>query len=341
MIRRRQEAAQAVRGAARRRLPVGRPFQAVPSERETHEWQGEVDREVSLRSGTGRNARPTGIVFLTARLSGQSRVVPPRVILGWALTLVLFMAGCSQSPPEPATSPAPAPAPSSPSSVAEQPAQRTSNPAVVAPTAEATHLTEAREAFRVLTTAGSDAEKWDAAQQKLLDLGADAVPVLIEGLASTNPIEREMAATVFALTGAADPRSHEPLVKCLADESPFVRANAAAALAPVPEYNARVMNVLSDLLADTDPQLRRMAAANLGSFGAESSVELPKLTALLADEDAEVVTPVVQLLGRIGPPAKEAVPELQRIAFEQVGELQAAAQQALELIQTDAEKTTP
>ncbi len=60
---------QSLRRAARRSEPVGRPFQAVPSEGITHEWSVRVHREVGLRSGTGRNARPTGMVFLATRLA--------------------------------------------------------------------------------------------------------------------------------------------------------------------------------------------------------------------------------------------------------------------------------
>ena len=194
----------------------------------------------------------------------------------------------------------------------------------------------AREAFRVLITPGSDPTAWEAAQKKLVDLGPEAIPVLLKGLNSDIALERETAATVCALTGATDARLQTALVKCLTDEVSFVRANAAAALAQSPEHQPQVMATLTDLLAESDPQLRRMAAANLGAFGSEASAELPKLTAVLTDNDAEVMTPVIQLLGRIGPSAVEAVPQLQKIAFEQDGELKQAAEQALLLIQADA-----
>ena len=197
---------------------------------------------------------------------------------------------------------------------------------------------QAREAFRVLITPGSDSAAWEAAQKQLVDLGAGAIPVLLGGLESLNAIERETAATVCALTGAEDARLQVALVKCLTDEVSFVRANAAAALAQSPEHQPQVMATLTDLLADSDPQLRRMAAANLGSFGPEASTELLKLTAVLTDDDAEVVTPVIQLLGRIGPSAVKAVPQLQKIAFEQDGELKQAAEQALLLIQTEGDR---
>ncbi len=70
-----------LRQAARRRRPVGRPFQAVPSERETHEWPDGVDREVGLRSGTGRNARPTGDRIPSRTLNAHATVRRG----GWAL----------------------------------------------------------------------------------------------------------------------------------------------------------------------------------------------------------------------------------------------------------------
>ena len=92
----------------------------------------------------------------------------------------------------------------------------------------------AREALQILVTPGSDPEAWDAAQQRLVNMGAEAVPVLIEALQSQNAIEREAAATVCALAGASDSALQAALVECLSDDSAFVRANAAAALASVP-----------------------------------------------------------------------------------------------------------
>lgn len=201
---------------------------------------------------------------------------------------------------------------------------------------ENSQVTAAREAFQLLIQTGTEPAKWEAAQQTLVTLGTAAAPVLVEGLKSSNPIERETAATVSALSGATDAALQAALVVCLSDSSSFVQANAAAALAQTPEYQPQVMATLTSLLADSDPQLRRMAASNLGSFGAEASAELPKLTAVLADNDAEVVTPVIQLLGRIGPQAVKAVPQLQKIAFEQDGEIKHAAEQALLLIQSES-----
>ncbi len=291
--------------------------------------------------------------FRSVGFSPREKVI---VVLEWAkahatgglarivfsLALVMGAAGCTGGSSEPVSQvdeppvPVVADAGSLPASSLSGRDDGSTAPAVSESTATINDHQEAREAFKVLISPGSDPTAWEAAQKQLVDLGAGATPVLLSGLASQNPIERETAATVCALTGAEDARIQTALLKCLADESSFVRANAAAALAQVPEHQPQVIATLTDLLTDSDPQLRRMAAANLGSFGAEASGELPKLTAVLADNDAEVVTPVIQLLGRIGPSAVEAVPQLQKIAFEQDGELKQAAEQALLLIQTDA-----
>ncbi len=263
------------------------------------------------------------------------------VHLALLLGLVTVAVGCKGDLSEPAVSEPVAPVTVAPQVAEMKPAARDAvvlgvpDPASD-PAWDDSRVAVAREAFRVLITPGSDPAAWEAAQKQMVDLGPDAIPVMLGGLASKNAIERETAATVCALIGAEDARLQAALLKCLSDESSFVRANAAAALAQVPEYQSQVMATLTDLLADSDPQLRRMAAANLGSFGEEASAELPKLTAVLTDDDAEVVTPVIQLLGRIGPLAVEAVPQLQKIAFEEDGDLKLAAEQALLLIQSDS-----
>lgn len=267
--------------------------------------------------------------------------------LVFSLGLVMGAVGCTGSSSEPAVSETTAPLSPDGGAGSKGTEPNTAAHAGVVlgmpettsdPSPDERHLAEARAAFRVLVTPGTDSKAWEAAQQQLVALGPSAVPVLLAGLKSENAVARETAATVCALTGAEDVRIQTALVQCLSDEVSFVRANAAAALAQVPEYQPQVMSTLTDLLADSDPQLRRMAAANLGSFGAEASAELPKLTAVLTDDDSEVVTPVIQLLGRIGPLAVDAVPQLQKIAFEQDGELKQAAEQALLLIQADGGK---
>ncbi len=277
------------------------------------------------------------------------KVVPTPLTWSLAIGFLASAAGCGGSDSASSVAaPATAPASNASTLTESKPGQEVdrsadaTSPASSKPsvkTLDTKKTAEAREAFQILTQPGTEGPQWDAAQQKLVALGADATPVLLEGLKSSNPIERETAATICALAGAAGEELQAALVTCLNDESSFVRANAAASLSQIPEHQTAVISTLTSMLADSDPQLRRMAAANLGAFGAEANVELPKLTAVLADDDVEVVTPVIQLLGRIGPQAVDAVPQLQKIAHEQDGEIKQAAEQALLLIQTDSEET--
>lgn len=252
------------------------------------------------------------------------------------LAVIVLLAGCSSGANDPVVTqpktteearPA-APATAVADAAVEKPAAVPATPAI-----DPGKLQEARTAFAALTAPGSDPAAWEAAQQKLISLGSEAAPVLLEGIKSENAIEREMAATVCALTGSPNGELQAALLTCLKDEAPFVRANAAVALAGIAEHQDQAIAALTDMLSDADPQLRRMAAANLGSFGEEASEQLPKLTAVLANDDDEVVTPVIQLLGRMGPTAVEAVPQLQRIAFEEQGPVKQAAEQALLQIQ--------
>lgn len=227
------------------------------------------------------------------------------------------------------------PSPSDPLAEADNPIKLGSPGELTAEEKVVSEDAAAREAFLIMITPGSESAAWDAAQRRLIESGAKAIPTLVRGLNSSQAIDRETATTLCALMETVDPALQAALVKCLSDESAYVRANAAAALTPITELHSQVIASLTSLLGESDPQLRRMAAANLGSFGEEAKSEIPKLTAILSDNDAEVVTPVIELLGRIGPQAVDAVPQLQKIAFEQKGDMKQAAEQALQLIQTN------
>ncbi|AMV16824.1 HEAT repeat domain-containing protein [Planctomyces sp. SH-PL14] len=194
----------------------------------------------------------------------------------------------------------------------------------------------AEKAWRNLMRPDLAAEQWDAAQQALVELGAEATPLLNRELGSSEEYHREIAATLVAQLGTPSEATQKALLPLLDDKSLFVRANAAAALAPVAEHSETVVPVLTKLLKADDPQLRKMAAMNLSSFGKEAAPEVATLAAALEDSDAEVVLPVVQLLGRIGPRAEPAMQRLQQIAFEQEGEVKRAAQTAIEQIRTSA-----
>lgn len=176
-------------------------------------------------------------------------------------------------------------------------------------------------------------EDWEAAQNRILEQGREAVPVLAEGLASDRPLVREMAATLLTMIGDGLDEAEPELRTALRDESVYVRANAATALCQLPDTEDAVIPVLAELLESADPNLRQIAATNLGNFGPEAAPFVDRLAGSLDNDRPEVLMPVVELLGRIGPAAEAAAPKLRQIAFEQSGDVQAAATAALERIE--------
>ena len=60
----------------------------------------------------------------------------------------------------------------------------TGDPPTLAPDEPSTQDQAARTAFRTMTSPGVSPQEWEAANQKLQDIGAPALPVLVEGLGS-------------------------------------------------------------------------------------------------------------------------------------------------------------
>jgi hypothetical protein len=227
--------------------------------------------------------------------------------------LALVSTGCSQESAAPrpiAAAPRQAEPESTP--VPQPLAVPVADPAPVAPAAPATP--PAQEAFSQLVKPGIGVEEWEAAHQKLIDLGAESADVLRWNLSSEDPMAREWAASILALNVDAARTSAEELKQALSDGSGFVRANAAAALALVPGEEDRALEVFFELLQSDDPQLRRMSAMNLSAMPDQIGDHIERLTDALEDTDPEVVQSLVTLLGQIGPAAKPALPKLQQIA---------------------------
>jgi hypothetical protein len=206
----------------------------------------------------------------------------------------------------------------------------TGDPATLAPDEPSPQDQAARTAFRTMTSPGVSPQEWEAANQKLQDIGAPALPVLVEGLGSDVTVNREMASTVLALFGSAAKPAAQDLIAALEDESIFVRANVAAALLQMPEHVDRVVPVLAEFLAGDDVDLRRMAAMNLAAVDVEQARPLmPQLITSLGDSDREVVYYAVQLLGRMGPEAATALPKLRALETDGDPELKSAAATAI------------
>lgn len=194
-------------------------------------------------------------------------------------------------------------------------------------------------AFQQLSQPVESFEEWEAANEKFLALGEKSVALLAHKLSTGNNVERELAASTLVLVIPPPESAIPSLLDALKDTLPFVRANASAVLVQFPDHQAAAIPVLVKFLDDTDTNLQQMALVNLESLGAEAGPHVHELAKLLEkkDHDPEFLLPVVQLLGRIGPQAEIAVPKLKQIAFEQDGEIEAAANSAIQLIQTNVE----
>lgn len=258
--------------------------------------------------------------------------------VAFALIVCLGLgSGCSSDQPAgaeaPSAEPVTQPAEPQHTTAAEQPAATAED---VQPSPE---QREAASAFATMTAQNITPEEWDAAHQKLQEMGATALPVLLKGMQSDVQVEREMASTMLALVGADAQPAAGQLRLALEDESMFVRANVATALLQMPEQVDAVLPVVSEILKSDEVNLRQMAAMNLANLAAvDAEVAQPLLPTLierLDDEDRVVVYHIVQLLGRLGPGASGALPKLEGIDAGDDEELQAAITTAVEQISAD------
>lgn len=265
----------------------------------------------------GRSARPT---------RGLPRL---SLLVQTSVLLTAFVTGCSseEEPPNAGQATRDGTTASPASEARDQPEEQEPKPASTQPSPQEQ---AARIAFQTMTSPGVSTEEWEAANQKLQEIGPPALPVLVEGLGSEETVRREMASTVLALFGpAAEPAAQE-LIKALEDKSIFVRANVAAALLQMPEHVDRVVPVLAEFLAGEDVELRRMAATNLAAVDIEQARPLmPQLITALDDSDREVVYYAVQLLGRMGPDAAMALPKLRALANHEDPQLKSAVETAI------------
>ncbi len=269
--------------------------------------------------------------------SPRTRSLIPLAQLCLAVTLTAGLSGCGGSRDEPEAVQTSSPVTSEPHAnepVANSPPVKPTAPEVepAVDTASTERQEQAAAHFDTLTSTNVTPDQWTKAQEALVELGSDAVPVLTEHFASADPYVREMAVTILAMIGPRSADAEDALLTALNDDSIHVRANAATALCLIPGRETEVIPVLTDLLGHDDPQLRQMAATNLGNFGPEAAPFVAQLAAVLETGPADVVVPVAEILGRIGPDARAAAPRLQQIAFEDDGEARQAATAALQRI---------
>ncbi len=179
----------------------------------------------------------------------------------------------------------------------------------------------------------TDPYKRDRAAQDLIHIGADAIPVLIDALATRDANLREFIARVLVQIG---PQAVPPLCKALASAHPEVRGQAAAILGDIGDKqavpalltalqgefytvrakaalalgqirDAQAIPALTDALKDSEPDVRAAAARGLGPFADPRTFEFIG-SLLLDDPQIQVRQAAAESLGNTRRP--EAIPYL-------------------------------
>jgi HEAT repeat protein len=144
----------------------------------------------------------------------------------------------------------------------------------------------------------------------LANLGASAVPSLIEALESGDREVRWRAAEILGRIDREAAAAVPALTKALQDEDAYVRRIAAYALGKVGRDASFAVPILIAQLNDSDINLRATAAYALGKIGPNATAAVPNLVARLGDDAPEVRRTAAYALGCMGAEAQLAVPAL-------------------------------
>ena len=161
-------------------------------------------------------------------------------------------------------------------------------------------------------------EAWSAAEQELLEQGAEATSSLVAALEKGAAHERELAASLLAQIGSITPDARTVLVAALNDESMFVRSNAAATLCAIQDPSPELIGTLRVLMQQEDKDNRVMAASSAANLGERAAELLPELTGLLDAPEAAVRIAAAEALGRLGKVAQSAVEKLEALITDDV-----------------------
>jgi HEAT repeat protein len=169
---------------------------------------------------------------------------------------------------------------------------------------------EARQAVPVLIAALREPVSWEAALI-LASIGpnaSNAVPALIERLKHEKvprPLrETPVAALALGQIGAA---AVPALIETLASSNPRVRTSAALALGYVGPQASGATPQLVDLLSDSDGDVRRAATLSLGTIDPGRKELVSALLAMASDEDIFLQSLAASTLERIDPEAAASI----------------------------------
>jgi HEAT repeat protein len=175
-----------------------------------------------------------------------------------------------------------------------------------------------------------DANVRDTAAHALGEVGRPAVPVLINGLKSGNPIFLQAVTNALGRIGAP---AVPALIKTLSnpDEKVLARQYAAVALTKINDNTKEIVSALTQRLDDDNSVIRRSAAGALGKIGPAASAAVPRLIDLSRDEseDSSVREYAVRALTSIDPKNEKVASTLISVLEDESPRVREAAVEAL------------
>jgi HEAT repeat protein len=168
-------------------------------------------------------------------------------------------------------------------------------------------------------------------------IGSDqAVPLLIETLASKHVSVRRNAPLALGRLGKASVGAVDKLLELLRDPDATVRVNSAVALWEIARHEQAIPALVQMIRKGTGPA-PYLATVALGGLEADPSLLVPPLLDALQIDDLDAHRAASRALGKIGSPALPAIqgalrdpkPEVRRAAVEALGWLGPEAMSAL------------
>ncbi len=178
--------------------------------------------------------------------------------------------------------------------------------------------------------ADEDADVREAAANTLGQIGKPAVPTLIAGLKSGNPVFLQAVTNALGKIG---PPAVPALIETLTNpkEKVLARQYAAIALTKVGSNPKEIVSALAGRLDDKESAIRRSAAGALGKIGPAARAALPRLIAMSGNETEDPVVReyAVRALTRIDPNDANVVSALIRVLEDENPQVREAAVEAL------------
>jgi HEAT repeat protein len=196
---------------------------------------------------------------------------------------------------------------------------------MMTPSPEVSDPAALRDIPQLVALLGSpDPDERGEAAFALVQIGAAAVPLLVEAYDQGGSMDRTWIAAVLGQIG--DVRGVEPLVRALQDGDADLRVTAARALGMIPSEEA--VGSLIEVLRDHDPFVRSASATALGMLRAKKAVDA--LGNALRDEKKPVRVQAAWALDQIGDPA--ALPYLEKARKDPDPVVQKAVERAIRSI---------